>query len=84
MTILETTAMILDDRRLVLQLPDNVSPGNHRLRIEIDPVTEPASIDLAGKGIDERQAADLRHRLGTFAEDWDRPEAGVYDERSTR
>lgn len=38
------------------------------------------AIDLAARGIDQRQAADLRSRLKTFAEDWDRPEAGIYDE----
>jgi hypothetical protein len=38
------------------------------------------SVELADRGIDERQAADLRRRLGTFAEDWDRPEMDVYDE----
>jgi hypothetical protein len=37
------------------------------------------SVDLAARGIDEKQAADLRHRLRTFAEDWDRPEMDVYD-----
>ncbi len=37
------------------------------------------SIQLADYGIDQRQAADLRHRLGAFAEDWDRPEMDVYD-----
>ena len=37
------------------------------------------SIDLQSRGIDERQAADLRARLRTFAEDWDRPEMDVYD-----
>lgn len=37
------------------------------------------SVDLAERGIDAAQAADLRHRLGAFAEDWDRPEMDVYD-----
>jgi hypothetical protein len=37
------------------------------------------SVDLAERGIDERHAADLRHRLKAFAEDWDRPEMDVYD-----
>jgi hypothetical protein len=37
------------------------------------------SIDLAKHGIDEHQAADLRRRLTTFAEDWDRPDMDVYD-----
>jgi hypothetical protein len=36
-------------------------------------------VDLAERGIDENQAADLRQRLKTFAEDWDRPEMDVYD-----
>jgi len=37
------------------------------------------SVDLAERGIDERQAADLRQRLKPFAEDWDRPERDAYD-----
>jgi hypothetical protein len=37
------------------------------------------AVDLAERGIDERQAADLRQRLKAFAEDWDRPEMDVYD-----
>ena len=41
---------------------------------------EPKEMDLRQLGISEEQAADLRARLSTFAEDWDRPEMGVYDE----
>ena len=40
----------------------------------------PAAIDLRARGIDERQARELRARLATFAEDWDSPEMGVYDD----
>lgn len=80
MTTLETTVLVQDDHRIVLQLPDDVSPGQHRVRVLIDPVDEPVPLDLCARGIDEQQAADLRHRLGTFTEDWDRPEMGVYDE----
>jgi hypothetical protein len=36
-------------------------------------------VDLAGRGIDEPQAGDLRHRLKAFGEDWDRPEMDAYD-----
>jgi hypothetical protein len=36
-------------------------------------------VDLAARGIDEARAADLRQRLATFAEDWDRPDMDVYD-----
>ena len=38
-----------------------------------------SEVDLRARGIDERQAADLRGRLGTFAEDWNRPEMDIYD-----
>ena len=42
------------------------------------------SVDLGERGIDELQAADLRHRLSQFAEDWDRPEMAAYDELPPR
>ena len=42
------------------------------------------SVDLRERGIDESQAADLRHRLARFAEDWDRPEMTAYDELPPR
>jgi hypothetical protein len=37
------------------------------------------SLDLRARGIDSVQAADLRARLSTFAEDWDSPEMDVYN-----
>ena len=37
-------------------------------------------VDLVERGIDLSAAADLRSRLKTFTEDWDRPEMDVYDE----
>ncbi len=39
MTTLETIAVVSEDRRLLLQLPDVVLPGEHRIRMEIDPIT---------------------------------------------
>jgi hypothetical protein len=42
------------------------------------PVAQRA-LDLRELGIDKEQAADLRARLNTFAEDWERPEMDVYD-----
>ncbi|MDA0747427.1 MAG: hypothetical protein O2954_12980 [bacterium] len=36
-------------------------------------------IDLQSRGIDEKQAADLRARLGTF-EDWETPEMDLYND----
>jgi hypothetical protein len=41
-------------------------------------------INLPQRGISKEQAEDLRNRLKTFAEDWDRPEASVYDENPSR
>jgi predicted transcriptional regulator len=37
------------------------------------------SIDLQSRGINREQAANLRARLQSFAEDWNCPEMDVYD-----
>jgi predicted aspartyl protease len=37
------------------------------------------AVDLRERGIDRKLAADLRSRLSTFGEDWQRPEMDVYD-----
>ena len=42
------------------------------------------SVALHDRGINESQAADLRSRLKTFAEDWERPEAAIYNENPAR
>jgi len=39
----------------------------------------PGYVDLRERGIDERQAAELRTRYTAFAEDWDAPEMDFYD-----
>lgn len=41
-------------------------------------------VNLAKQGIDQEQAADLRRRLRSFAEDWQRPEMDVYDDLQTQ
>jgi hypothetical protein len=43
-----------------------------------------AMVDLPSRSIDETQATDLRARLKTFSEDWDRPENDVYDQSPAR
>jgi len=45
---------------------------------------ENSAVELHDRGIDEIQAADLRSRLKSFAEDWERPEAAIYDENPAR
>ncbi len=37
------------------------------------------AVELAERGVNPEQAADLRRRLTTFAEDWQRPEMDAYD-----
>ena len=36
-------------------------------------------VDLRERGIDKNQAAELRSRLATFAQDWETPEMDAYD-----
>lgn len=47
-------------------------------------VVFPTQMDLASRGIEPKQAADLRHRLAAFAEDWERPEMNAYDALPSR
>jgi hypothetical protein len=47
-------------------------------------ITSHRAVDLRSRGISEEQASDLRARLRTFAEDWERPEAAIYDEDAAR
>jgi hypothetical protein len=42
------------------------------------------SLDLRDRGVDAIQAADLRRRLSSFAEDWEQPEMAAYDELPPR
>lgn len=53
-------------------------------RVIVTLVRPSGQVDLREQGIDESQAADLRRRLATFAEDWDRPEMAAYDELPPR
>jgi hypothetical protein len=38
------------------------------------------SVNLQDHGIDPEQAAEIRARLASFAEDWDTPEMSLYDD----
>ena len=53
-------------------------------RIIVTWVQPAGAVDLSQRGIDASQAADLRRRLASFAEDWDRPEMNAYDELPPR
>jgi hypothetical protein len=48
-------------------------------RVIVTFISDAAGIDLARRGIDQEQAADLRQRLAAFVEDWQHPEMDAYD-----
>lgn len=56
------------------------APDAQDARVVVTFLPRPSSVNLSERGIDPSQAADLRGRLQSFAEDWDRPEMDVYDE----
>lgn len=59
-------------------------PSNEKQELARELLRRLPTVDLRDRGIGEAQAADLRARLKTFVEDWDRPEASVYDENPSR
>lgn len=54
-------------------------PNVHNEARVIVTFLESGQIDLASRGIDHAQAAELRVRLGTFADEWDSTEMDIYD-----
>ncbi len=58
--------------------------GPEGSRVIVTLVRPSNPLNLRERGIDESQAADLRRRLASFAEDWDRPEMAAYDELPPR
>ena len=55
------------------------APTSDDARVIVTFLPVPVVIDLADRGIGPEQAADLRRRLSTFAEDWNDPSMDVYD-----
>jgi uncharacterized protein (DUF169 family) len=81
------------ERRAVLNKLRELAVRDEDVRLceqaaELDRLEEAAAdyraVDLRSRGISEVQARDLRARLKTFAEDWERPEAAIYDEDPAR
>ena len=71
--------------KIIDELP-KLSPAElQAVRRKLMEITaENSAVTLHDRGIDEAQAADLRSRLNSFAEDWERPEAAIYDETPAR
>ncbi len=68
--------IFLDGKVELLEPPPHT--GESRVLVTFQPL--PSRIDLAASGVNAAEAADLRGRLSTFAEDWDRSEMDIYDE----
>lgn len=67
-----STAEILDE--LVRLTPEERRVIARRLA-----ELESGTVDLQSRGIDVREAAELRAHLAVFADDWDSPEMAAYD-----
>ncbi len=78
---MRTVEGILRDGKIELLAPLDAPEGQ---RVTVTPVGAPTAVDLRERGIDLDQAADLRRRLATFAEDWNRPEMSIYDDLPSR
>jgi hypothetical protein len=54
-------------------------PSDAEGRVIVTFLSGAEHVDLDAQGIDSEQAADLRRRLGAFADDWQQAEMDVYD-----
>lgn len=64
-----------DGKVELLEAPDDVSES----RVIVTFLSSGGSVDLRARGIDEKEAAELRARLQAFAEDWESPLMEAYD-----
>ncbi len=71
--------------QIIDELPKLTAAELQAVRRKLVEITaENPVVALRDRGIDEAQADDLRSRLKTCAEDWERPEAAIYDENPAR
>ncbi|MEW5987658.1 MAG: hypothetical protein AB1791_13580 [Chloroflexota bacterium] len=75
MILQSVEGIFLNGNVKLAEMPHNIREGT----LVIVTFLAPGLVSLGDRGIDEAQAADLRARLTTFADDWDNPEMGVYD-----
>jgi len=74
--MLKSIEGVYRDGRIELTEP---VPGDAEHRVIVTFLSDAGPVDLTERGINQEQAADLRRRLGAFAEDWQQPEMDVYD-----
>jgi hypothetical protein len=74
--MLQSVEGIYRNGKIDLLESPSVSEG---VRVIVTFLAESNAVDLAARGIDEAQAANLRSRLQAFAEDWNSPDMDAYD-----
>jgi hypothetical protein len=74
--MLKSIQGIFRDGKIELLEP---APSEDDARVVVTFLPAGNAVDLRERGIDERQAADLKARLRAVREDWDRPEMDIYD-----
>ena len=71
--------------QIIDELPKLTATELDAVRRKLEEISADNSpLALLDSGIEPLQAADLRSRLKTFAEDWERPEDDIYDETPAR
>jgi len=72
------------ERKITVDLPQNIPLGKAEMMIIVQPLTNGkerrGEINLAARGITAQQAAEMRNRVISFEEDWNAPGMEVYDE----
>ncbi|HIK08883.1 MAG TPA: hypothetical protein IGS52_01220 [Oscillatoriaceae cyanobacterium M33_DOE_052] len=76
--MLKTVEGIYRDGKVeLLEKPGDVEEA--RVIVTFMPTTS-GVVNLPSRGIDQEQAANLRDRLGRFAQDWERSDMAAYDD----
>ncbi len=55
------------------------APDVEKARVLVTFLSAGGAVDLQNVALSDAEAGNLRARLTTFAEDWDRPEMDAYD-----
>jgi len=74
----------MSQAEIMIEIPKLSHAQRREILRRILEIERNGSVDLSPRGIGETQAAELRSRLKTFAEDWERPEADIYDQAPAR
>lgn len=84
MEAFKLSANVDAERKVLVNLPPSIPLGQVEMMIIVQPLTKGkerrGEINLAARGITPQQAAEMRHRVISFEEDWNAPGMEVYDD----